>query len=405
MKIVELETIQQPDFPNLVHVLIHTDEGITGLGETFLGADAVASWIHESAAPVLLGEDPLLIEKHWQAMKGFVGMNSTSTENRGRSAIDIGLWDLFGKATNLPIHQLLGGRVRESIPIYNTCAGPFYARAIPRAGEVSTNNWQLGQGGQFEDMEAFLNRPGELAQELIESGIVGMKMWPFDLFVGAHDGHYISPADLNTGVDYFRKIRDAVGDKIEIMVDLHTLWDLPSAKRIAAALEEVSPAWIEDPIRPDDVGALASFKASTRIPTTAGETLGTRWAFRDVLQQRAVDVLMCDPVWVGGISETRRIGALAEAFQTPVTMHDCNGPVQFATGVHLSVHLPNATLQESVRAYYRGWYTEIATAIPPIIDGRAYPIDAPGHGVELQPHILTNPSTIRRTSRLDGKTK
>jgi len=403
MIVTRIETIQLAAFPNLLHVLVETDSGLTGLGETFLGADAVASWVHESAAPYLLGKDPLQIELHWQSLKGFVGMNSSSTENRGRSAIDIALWDIFGKMTGLPLSQLLGGQTRESIPVYNTCAGPFYARAIPVAGEVSTNNWQLGEGRELEDMDAFLQRPGELAQELLDEGITGMKMWPFDLYVQKSDGHHISSKDLDAGVELFRKIRSAVGMDMEIMVDLHTLWDLPAAKKIAAALEEVSPAWIEDPVRPDDVGALAEFRASTRIPTTAGETLATRWSFRDVLERRAVDVIMCDPVWVGGVSEVRRIAAMAEAYQTPVTMHDCNGPVQFSTGVHLSTHLPNATLQESVRAYHRTWYREIAVTVPEIIDGSAFPIDAPGHGVELRAEALAAPGTRRRVSTGEGQ--
>ncbi|WP_127473262.1 mandelate racemase/muconate lactonizing enzyme family protein [Microbacterium sulfonylureivorans] len=403
MKITALESIQLAAYPNLVHVLVETDEGVTGLGETFLGADAVAAWIHENAAPYLLGKDPLHIERHWQALKGFVGMNSSSTENRGRSAIDIALWDIFGKVTGQPLHQLLGGKVRDSIPVYNTCAGPFYARAIPVAGEVSTNNWQLGQGDRsLEDMDAFLTDPGRLARELVAEGIAGMKMWPFDLHVGKSDGHHITAADLEATVDLFRRIRDAVGGQIDIMVDLHTLWDLPTATKIARALEEVEPAWIEDPIRPDDVGALAEFRRSTRIPTTAGETLGTRWSYRDVLEARAVDVVMTDPVWAGGVSEVRRIAAMAEAYQRPVTMHDCNGPVQFTVGVNLSVHLPNATHQESVRAYHRTWYRDLAENVAPIQDGLATPLDTPGHGVELRPDALDSPGARRRRSTAKG---
>lgn len=403
MKITALETIQLANYPNLIHVLVETDEGITGLGETFLGADAVNGWMHENAAPYLLGKDPRDIERHWQQLKGFVGMNSSSTENRGRSAIDIALWDILGKATGQPLTRLLGGKVREGIPVYNTCAGPFYARDIPIAGEVSTNNWQLGEGDRsLEDLDKFMADPGQLARELIADGITGMKMWPFDVHVGKSDGHYISTKDLDSTVDLFRRIRDAVGFDIDIMVDLHTLWDLPTAIRIARALEEVSPAWIEDPIRPDDVGALADFRRSTRIPTTAGETLGTRWSYRDILDKRALDYIMCDPVWVGGISEVRRIAAMAEAYQTPVTMHDCNGPVQLTVGVNLSVSLQNATLQESVRAYHRTWYGDIAENFATIENGIAAPNDRPGHGVELRAEAIDRPGTRRRRSTLKG---
>ena len=402
MKITELETLRHARFPNLIHVLLHTDEGLTGLGETFLGAQAVESWLHESAAPYLLGKDALAIERHWQGLKGFVGMNSSSTENRGRSAIDIALWDLFGKATGQPLHQLLGGAVRDSIPVYNTCAGPRYARDVPIAGEVSTNNWQLpdGETAPLEDMQAFLQDPGQLARDLLSEGISGMKMWPFDLWVRESDGHRIRERDLQAGVDLFRRIRDAVGDEIDIYVDLHTLWDRPTALRISRALQEIRPAWIEDPMRPDDAGALASFRQDSPVPTCAGETLGTRWTFRDLLERRAIDVLMCDPVWVGGVSEARRVANMAEAYQIPVTMHDCNGPVQLACGISLSVHLPNATVQETVRAYYRGWYADLVEHVPPIDQGQARPLEGPGHGVSLRHDVMDHPGALRRRSQL-----
>ena len=403
MRVIELETVQLSAFPNLLYVLVHTDEGVTGLGETFLGADSVAAWIHENAAPYLLGKDPLAIEAHWHGLRGFVGINASSTENRGRSAIDIALWDLYGKVTGQPLYQLLGGAVRDSIPVYNTCAGPHYARDIPIAGEVSTNNWQLPQDAAplpYEDMQAFLERPDALARDLLDNDITGMKMWPFDLYVPATMGHYISDRDVQQGVELFRRIRSEVGLDMDVMVDFHTNWDLPSAQKIARALEEVSPAWIEDPVSPDDISALAAFTASTPIPVAAGETLATRWSFKEVLNRRAVDILMCDPVWVGGVSEARRVANMAEAYQVPVTMHDCNGPVQFSTSLHLSCHLPNAYVQESVRAYYLGWYGDIAVDVPKIVAGRATPLSAPGHGIQLQPDLFDRPGTSRRSSTL-----
>ncbi len=404
MRITGLETIRMGTVPNLCHVLVHTDEGVTGLGETFLGAAAVEAWIHESAAPYLLDQDPLRIEQHWQGLKGFVGMNSSGAENRGRSAIDIALWDLFGKVTGLPLYQLLGGKVRDSIAVYNTCAGYYYARDIPIAGEVSTRNWQLQDGetsGPYEDMRAFLDHPGELAEDLLAQGITGMKMWPFDLWSAASDGHYINSADLERGVELFQQIRDKVGTQMDIMVDLHTNWDLPTAIRIARALREVAPAWIEDPIRTDDIGALRDFRVNAGLPVVAGETLATRWSYRDLLNQRAVDVVMCDPVWAGGVSEARRVGAMCEAYQTPVTMHDCNGPVQFAVATHLSVHLPNAYVQESVRAYYTGWYLQIAEGFPAVSAGRVSPPSTPGHGVGLREDSV-NGAALRRRSDLSS---
>jgi len=404
MRITGVETIRLEEFPNLVYLQVHTDEGIAGLGETFLGADAVEGWLHETGAPYLMGKDPLQIERHWRELRGFVGINSSGAENRGRSAVDLALWDILGKVCRQPLHQLLGGRMREGIRVYNTCAGSRYARAVPMAGLASSANWEIPEetsdANRYEDMDAFLNRADELAHDLLEQGITGMKMWPFDPYAEASDGHYISNEDLKKGSEPFRKIREAVGDRMEIMVDLHTNWDLPGALKIARMLEEYEPAWIEDPVRADDVGALATFTRSTKTPTTAGETWGSRWAFREVFERHAVDVAMFDPVWVGGVSEGKKVATMAEAFQTPVTLHDCNGPVQFSVGVHLSVSTPNAALQEFVRAYYYGWYPELVTELPEIRDGHALPLTAPGIGTELMPGLLDRSGVRSRTTNL-----
>ena len=131
MIVTKVETLRLDEFPNLLWVQVHTDEGLIGLGETFFGAQAVEAYIHETVAPYLLGKDPLQIDRHARALYGYVGYRSSGVEMRGNSAIDIALWDLFGKATNQPIYQLLGGPVRERIRIYNTCAGYRYVRDAP----------------------------------------------------------------------------------------------------------------------------------------------------------------------------------------------------------------------------------------------------------------------------------
>ena len=128
MKVTKVETLWLDEFPNVLWVLVHTDEGLVGLGETFFGAQAVESYIHESVAPYLIGKDPLQIDRHARSLYGYLGYRSTGVEMRGNSAIDIALWDLLGKVTNQPIYQLLGGRSRERIRIYNTCAGYRYVQ-------------------------------------------------------------------------------------------------------------------------------------------------------------------------------------------------------------------------------------------------------------------------------------
>ena len=210
MKITALETVRLDEFPNVLWVRVHTDEGLVGLGETFFGARAVEAYLHESAAMTVLGRDPLAIERIGRDLTPYVGFAGTGVEARGRSAVDIALWDLFGKATGQPVYQLLGGLSRERIRTYNTCAGYRYVRSRPDWG---TDDWGLeGEAeGPYEDLDAFLHRADELAQSLLEQGITGMKIWPFDHAAVESDGYYISGRDLDRALEPFRKIRGAVG--------------------------------------------------------------------------------------------------------------------------------------------------------------------------------------------------
>ena len=402
MKITELETILIDEFPNLIYVRIHTDEGIIGLGESFFGARAVAAWVHETAAPYLLGKNPLQIDKHWQGLNGFVGFNSSGVENRGRSAIDIALWDILGQVCDQPIYQLLGGASRDRVRTYNTCAGYHYVRGVPKAGGLPVGNWGVGASSQgpYEDLDGFMHHADELAQSLLEQGITGMKIWPFDPYAEESSGHRISSSELKAGLEPFRKIREAVGNQIDIMVELHGLWDLPNAIKIADALEEYSPYWYEDPIKMDNLEALAQFARSTKVPTTASETLGTRWSFRALMEHHAVGIVMFDPAWIGGVSESKKVSSMAEAYQLPVAPHDCTGPVEFATAVHISINTPNALVQESVRAFYTGWYRELVTNVPQVKDGYVYPLTGPGLGTTLLPEVFTRADIHRQSSNL-----
>ena len=158
-------------------------------------------------------------------------------------------------------------------------------------------------------------------------------------------GTLISAAELRTATEPFRKIRAAVGDAMDIMVELHSLWDLPTAKRIAAVLEEFSPYWYEDPIKMDNLSAVAELARSTRVPICASETLATRWSFRELLERQAAGIVMLDVSWCGGLSEAREIAAMAEAYQLPVAPHDCTGPVVLMASVHLSMNATNALIQ------------------------------------------------------------
>ena len=173
MRITAIETIRIEEFSNMLWVQIHTDEGLVGLGETLYGPQSVEGHIHGIIAPYLIGQNPLLIDRHTSHLIGYVGFNGSSAEQRGRSAIDIALWDVWGQATGQPIHQLLGGAVREDIRVYNTCGGYGYARFKP---VYDTSGFELpdtGAKGPYEDLDAFLNHADELAHSLLAMGITG----------------------------------------------------------------------------------------------------------------------------------------------------------------------------------------------------------------------------------------
>jgi galactonate dehydratase len=186
--------------------------------------------------------------------------------------------------------------------------------------------------------------------------------------------------------------------QMEIAVELHSRWNLPSAVRIAEALEEIEPLWYEDPIRMDNPDALAEFARRTRVPTTASETLSSRFAFREMLEKDAIGIVMLDPGWVGGISEARRVAALAEAYHRPIAPHDCTGPVVYVVGTHLCLATPNAMIQEGVRAYYLGWYRDVLTELPRVENGAVAAPSGAGLGTRLRPDFLERPDLERRVS-------
>ena len=297
MKIVAVETVHIEDFPNLLFLELHTDDGLVGLGETFYGARAVDAHVHETVAPYLLGRDPLQIEAHNRALAGYTGYSGSGVETRARSAADLAMWDLLGQVSGQPLYVLLGGMTRPRIRIYNTCAGSSYVRT---ATGQAVSNWGVVEG-LYEDLHAFMNSPEALAEDLLSNGITAMKIWPFDPLAEAHDGSFMTPAELENALDPIRRIRAAVGREMDVMIELHALWDVPTAIRIAHALEEYDPFWIEDPVRSDQVGGLAAVASATTIRVAAGETIAGPAAFHQLLAERSVGVVTVDLTWVGGL--------------------------------------------------------------------------------------------------------
>ena len=195
MTIKAIETLRLGEFPNLTWVIVEDADGVRGLGETYRGAAEVEAYIHETAAPKLLGLDAVGVDPVRPLLRPYVGHQAAGAEIRGNSAIDIAMWDLWGKRTGQPVWRLLGGRCRETIRTYNTCAVYRYMR---KTSGQNTGNWGLGANeGPYEDLEAFLTDAGALAESLLDQGITAMKIWPFDPYAETSGGMAITPAEMN----------------------------------------------------------------------------------------------------------------------------------------------------------------------------------------------------------------
>lgn len=397
MKITKIVTTRARAFANLLWVEIHTDEGMVGLGETFRGAEAVEAYIHSIVAPMLLGQDALQVERHNRTLlRGYLGFNGSGVETRACSAVDIALWDLLGKALKQPVWQLLGGLCHDKMRAYNTCAGVNF-----NSGGEQRRTLAKGDArpqGRYDDQVAFLECPDELAHSLIEEGFSAMKIWPIDSYATASNGQYISGSDIKKAIAPFAKIREAVGDKIDVMCEFHSLWNTTAALAIARELREYDIFWAEDPIKMDSPQALADYRRLSGLPVCGSETLATTSSFRDFLAADALDYVMLDLSWCGGITEAKKIAALAEAWQKPIAPHDCTGPVVLMASLHLGLSCNNAIFQEVVRAYLADFYGDLVDTLPQLENGWLLPPTAPGLGTNLSDKLRARDDVTTRTS-------
>ena len=352
---------------------VHTDTGEIGLGETMPLAGMEAAALHGPIADRVLGRDP----RDLQAIRDdlatyFNYYGHAGAELRAMSALDIACWDLKGRLAGEPIYQLLGGAARERIPTYNT---------------------------SYEQRFDFMEEPVELAESLLEQGITSMKIWPFDEFAAKTRGQRISMPDLEFGLEPIARIREAVGDRIDIAVEFHGRWALPPAKKLVRAVEEFDPLWVEDVIRKGDLSAYATLADSTAAPLCVSERLMGRYEFQQALRTGAIDIVMPDLCWTGGISEGRAIAGLAEGLHLPVAPHNSGGPVLHFANAHLAASIPNLYLMETIRDRYDGWHRNLVTEALSAEDG-ALPLPAgPGLGTTFRDSLLDHPeTTVTRTS-------
>jgi L-alanine-DL-glutamate epimerase-like enolase superfamily enzyme len=201
-------------------------------------------------------------------------------------------------------------------------------------------------------------------------------------------GYCLKREDLKKGLTYVEDIRSAVGDKMEICIEGHARWSLTESIKIARALAPYDIFWLEEMLPPDNVESYTRLKQETQIPLCVSERLISKFGFREVIEQNAADILMPDMAWCGGISETRKICHLAETYLLPVTSHDCIGPVALWSAAHLMLHIPNAMIMETVRAYCDGWYNEVLTDPIPLREGMLTLGSKPGLGTALREEVL-----------------
>lgn len=381
MKITGIETLQWSAYPRLLIVRVHTDSGIMGLGETVDKVPGAKAALHGSIAPLVLDQDPLDIEGLWRfVMDNIMYHGYAGAETRALSALEVALWDILGKYYGAPLYHLLGGKTRDRIPTYNTCIG----------------------FGFVHDYAAWHEDAGALAQSLLEDGIQAMKIWPFDRFSEGSFGQYISPKQVEKGLIPIRQIREATGNSMEIGIECHFRWNRVSMERIARALEPYNILFLEDvlaPVYPDEIKLLGQ---RTAIPIVGSELLMTRWQMREWLEKHITPIIMTDPVWNGGIAETRKIAVLAETFGVPLVLHNVAGPICHATCMHLGAHIPNLYFVESCRAFYKTYFPLLSDLAPTVVDGHLSIPKGPGLGVQLNPEALDRDDLTKEISEGPG---
>lgn len=395
-RITALETLVPHDImPGLmilrVHAQLQAGESFIGNGETYYIPTSAAAVIHDFFAPRLIAADALAIESHWRFLyERMIAFAGTGAELRALSAVDLALWDLAGQIHQEPIWRLLGGPVRDAVPVYNSSGGPSYGRSNNQIPSASgwPGHGDPGKPGPLEDNWASMNQPIELAKELIQLGYQGMKLWSFDAVYRRRGGQLLNAKDIDEGLLPFRKIRETLGDQIDLMLDGHGFFSLGAARQIANAMKEVKPLWLEDILRPDCVQTMAEFRRSIDVPVAVSEMLVAIDDYRRVLEAGAADMIMIDPTWVGGISGTRRIAELAQAYNVPTLMHDCTGPMTLLSGLHIAGSNSGVAYQETVRAHLATLYPHLIDVSIQVQNGQLNLPDRPGIGARWKDDLF-----------------
>jgi galactonate dehydratase len=358
-----------PAAPKLSYVFVQvdTDEGLTGWGEitTYPGTIAnrtIVAALHELDG-FLRGEDPTAIESNWhRVLRAFTYVGTRGATTAMISGIDIALWDIKAQSLGVPIYELLGGAVRETIPLYTHFQ---YARGVEQMVENATAE--------------------------VERGSRAIKTDPFMAAGGLSNVRYIDGqierSTENTAIAMIEGIRSAVGPDVEVLIDAHALYNVPTAVRLANRLAPCNITWFEEPCPPESYDALEQVRAQVPTRISVGERLYTRYEFLPVLNRHLADYVMPDVTWTGGISELKKIATLAETFYVPISPHDASGPVNVMAGAQVMMSVPNFYRLEARRVRMDFYNTFIEEPLQ-VRDGELRVPRTPGLGIRLDTSYL-----------------
>ena len=348
MKVTKVECI--PIRPYWMILKVHTDEGIVGLGEPIAEGhpQALISCIKE-IGDYLIGEDPRRVEHHWQSIYRHSYFRSGLILNSALSAVDQALWDITGKWLGQPIYQLLGGKTRDRVRMYGWLGVPPYEHDLV----ASARDW-------------------------VQRGFTAVKAC---LYGYAHPLE--SPAFIDEVATQMAALREAVGNTVDIAIDFHGRSTPALSILLAKAIEPYRPYFIEEPVLPENVDALVTMARSTAIPIATGERLWTRWGFREILEKQAAAILQPDLSHAGGISECRRIAAMAETYYVSMALHAPTGPINLAAALQVDACIPNFLIQEHISTG-----EGILKQPFKIVGGYLEVPSGPGLGIELDEEAL-----------------
>ncbi len=354
-----------------IFVRLTTDGGVTGYGEAYnatFGPRVTAAMIEDCAERYLVGRDPHDIETFFRRAysSGFTQRPDVSMMGCV-SALEMACWDIIGKEAGKPVYALLGGRVHETLR--------SYTYLYPHEGSVHSEDARGRNVYNDPDVAA------ECAAEYVRQGFNAVKLDPAGPYT-AFDGHQPRLVDIGTSARMVAAIREAVGMKADILFGTHGQFTASGALRMARAIEPYDPLWFEEPVPPDMPEVMAQVARGTSIPVATGERLTTKWEFARVIENRAASIIQPDLGRSGGILETKKIAAMAEAFHIQVAPHCYCGPLVGAANIQLAVTLPNFLILESLKQW-DGFHAKLLKKKIEWQDGHVIPSTEPGLGVEL----------------------